>query len=62
ESLKKSISGWGVIPKFKMEEEPRVWRGSPRLGQDARLILSRLLDYTADEVEELIKSNDVCCE
>jgi len=62
ESIKKNIRGWGVVPKFKMGEEPRVWRGSPRLGQDARLILNKLLDYTTEEIEELIKGNDVCCE
>ncbi len=62
ETLSAKIKGWGIVPKFKGLEEPKVWRGSPRLGQDAKLILSELLDYSEEEIKSMLEGNIVCCE
>jgi len=62
ETLGVTIKGWGIIPKFSVVEEPRIWRGAPRLGQDARLILSKLLEYSDNEIDKLIRNDVVCCE
>ncbi len=61
ESLGDRVRGWGIVPKFLMRSEPRVWRGSPRLGQDAALILSRLLEYPEDDIKRLVAEGVVCC-
>lgn len=61
ETLGDRIRGWGVVPKFSMKNVPRVWRGSPRLGQDASDILSKLLDYTEEDIDRLSAENVICC-
>ncbi|MCX8184536.1 MAG: CaiB/BaiF CoA-transferase family protein [Sulfolobales archaeon] len=61
ESLGDKVRGWGIVPKFVMSSEPRVWRGSPRLGQDAELVLSKLLGYEEKDIIELLEKNVVCC-
>ncbi len=48
-------------PKFDMEKKPRIWRGAPRLGQDALEILTKLLGYSPNEVEQLKNSDVICC-
>lgn len=61
ESLGDKVRGWGIVPKFLMKNGPKIWRGSPRLGQDAELILSKLLDCAQGDIEKLIKEGVVCC-
>lgn len=61
ETLGDRIRGWGIVPKFSMKSTPRVWRGSPRLGQDAFDILSKLLDYTEEDINRLLAENIICC-
>lgn len=55
ESLQDKVKGWGITPKFIMEGGPVIWRGAPRLGQDTRCILKKLLDYSDEEIDELLK-------
>ncbi len=62
ENLGEVVKGWGIVPKFSGIEKPRIWRGAPRLGQDARAILSKLLGYSEDEIEKLMEGGVVCCE
>jgi crotonobetainyl-CoA:carnitine CoA-transferase CaiB-like acyl-CoA transferase len=59
ESLGDKIKGWGIVPKFLMDSKPKIWRGSPRLGQDTRAVLKYLLDYTEDEINKLIEERIV---
>lgn len=52
QTLEKEITAFGFAPK--MSETPgEVWRGAPRLGQDTYDIMTKLLDYTPEEVEAL---------
>ena len=52
QTLGKEITAYGFTPK--MSETPgEVWRGAPRLGQDTEDIMTRLLDYTPEEVAAL---------
>lgn len=52
QTLDKEIEAFGFVPK--MSETPgEVWRGAPYLGQDTEAVLSRLLDYSAEEIEAL---------
>ncbi len=62
ETLGEKIKGWGIVPKFSDPVKPKIWRGAPRLGQDARLILSKLLGYSVREINQLIRDKIVCCE
>jgi len=52
ETLGKQITAFGFFPKLS-ETPGEVWRGAPRLGQDTEAIMTRLLDYTPEEVEAL---------
>lgn len=61
ESLGRNVRGWGIVPKFIMEKGPRVWRGAPRLGQDAVEVLTKLLGYGYNDVKPLIDEGVVCC-
>lgn len=61
ESLGEKVRGWGIVPKFIMNEGPRIWRGSPRLGQDAESILSKLLEYSVEEIYKLFSEGAICC-
>ncbi|MEM1681902.1 MAG: CaiB/BaiF CoA-transferase family protein [Sulfolobales archaeon] len=61
ETLGEKVRGWGIVPKFLMRNEPKIWRGSPRLGQDAVAILSKLLEYPESDIEKLLLENVVCC-
>ncbi|MEM0083185.1 MAG: CaiB/BaiF CoA-transferase family protein, partial [Candidatus Nezhaarchaeales archaeon] len=54
ETLGDKVRGWGIAPKFLMRNEPKIWRGSPRLGQDAVAILSKLLEYPESDIEKLL--------
>jgi len=52
QTLQKTITALGIIPKFK-ETPGKVWRGAPTLGQDTETILTKLLDYSDAQIEEL---------
>ncbi len=52
ETLGKDIEAFGFVPK--MSGTPgTVWRGAPALGEDTEKILSKLLDYSPEEIEAL---------
>jgi len=59
ETLQQNVKGWGIVPKFIMEEKPTIWRGAPRLGQDTRAVLRHLLDYRDEEIEQLLREKVV---
>ena len=52
QTLEKEITAFGFAPKLS-ETPGEVWRGAPRLGQDTYDIMTKLLDYTPEEVEAL---------
>ena len=62
ETLGERIKGWGIVPKFAEPVKPKIWRGAPRLGQDARAILSKILGFNDTEIDLLLKEKIVCCE
>ncbi len=46
------VRGTGVVPRLSATPG-RIWRGSPALGQDNRLVYGDLLGLSADEIEML---------
>lgn len=52
QTLEKEITAFGFAPKLS-ETPGEVWRGAPRLGQDTYDIMTKLLEYTPEEVEAL---------
>ncbi|EFV00949.1 CoA-transferase family III protein [Pseudoramibacter alactolyticus ATCC 23263] len=52
QTLDKDIVAFGFAPKLS-ETPGKVWRGAPRLGQDMEAIMTRLLDYTPEEIEAM---------
>lgn len=52
QTLDKEIEAFGFVPKFS-ETPGQVWRGAPALGQDTKMILTQLLDYTEAEINAL---------
>ncbi|MGN1142852.1 MAG: CoA transferase [Oliverpabstia sp.] len=50
QTLEKEITAFGFAPKLS-ETPGEVWRGAPKLGQDTVDIMTKLLDYTMEEVE-----------
>ncbi len=46
------VKGAGVAPRFGATPGG-VWRGAPWLGQDNRVILERLLEYSPERIEKL---------
>jgi crotonobetainyl-CoA:carnitine CoA-transferase CaiB-like acyl-CoA transferase len=49
-----------VRPPLKLSETPTgIWRGAPALGEHSREILSEVLDYTPDQIDELIRAGAV---
>ncbi|HBA89676.1 MAG TPA: CoA transferase [Geobacter sp.] len=49
ETLGKEVEAFGFVPKLSGTPQ-RVWRGSPRLGQDTDAVLSQLLQYSDAEI------------
>jgi crotonobetainyl-CoA:carnitine CoA-transferase CaiB-like acyl-CoA transferase len=47
-----TLKFFGVVPKFN-KTPGKVWRGSPKLGQDSDEILKKLLGYTDEEIKRL---------
>lgn len=52
QTLEKEITAFGFAPKLS-KTPGRVWRGAPRLGQDTVDIMTKLLDYSQEEVEAM---------
>ena len=52
QTLRKDITAFGFAPKLS-ETPGEVWRGAPRLGQDTDEIMTKLLDYTPEEIDAL---------
>ena len=50
QTLRKDITAFGFAPKLS-ETPGEVWRGAPRLGQDTDEIMTKLLDYTPEEID-----------
>jgi crotonobetainyl-CoA:carnitine CoA-transferase CaiB-like acyl-CoA transferase len=46
------VHGTGIVPKLSATPG-KIWRGSPALGQDNRLVYGELLGLRADEIENL---------
>ncbi len=44
------ITYFGIVPKFS-KTPGKVWRGSPKLGQDTERVLKELLGYTDDDIK-----------
>ena len=54
QTIKKNIKAFGIVPK--MSETPgQVWRGAPAVGQDNEVILSKLLGYSDEKINELVE-------
>jgi crotonobetainyl-CoA:carnitine CoA-transferase CaiB-like acyl-CoA transferase len=52
QTLKKKIKAFGIVPK--MSETPgQVWRGAPTVGQDTDQILTEILGYSKEKIEDL---------
>lgn len=52
QTLQKNIKALGVVPKFS-DTPGKVWRGAPTLGQDTETILSTILGYSEEKIQEL---------
>jgi len=52
QTLKKNIKAFGIVPKFS-DTPGQVWRGAPTIGQDTTGILSEILGYTPEKIEDL---------
>jgi crotonobetainyl-CoA:carnitine CoA-transferase CaiB-like acyl-CoA transferase len=59
EATHKNITIFGVTPKFA-QTPGRIWRGAPALGQDADDILTKILDYTPEEIQQLRAEKVIC--
>ena len=46
------VHGTGIVPKLSATPG-KIWRGSPALGQDNRLVYGELLGLSAGEIENL---------
>lgn len=54
QTIGRKIKAFGMVPKFS-ETPGEVWRGAPSLGQDTDSVLSKLLGYTQEQIDELRK-------
>lgn len=52
QTLNKEIEAFGIMPKLS-QSAGGIWRGAPALGQDTEMILSKLLDYSQNEIAAL---------
>lgn len=52
ETLGKEIEAFGFAPKLS-DTPGEVWRGAPKLGQDTEDVLTRLLEFSAEEIAAL---------
>lgn len=52
QTLGREITAFGFVPKLS-ETPGRVWRGAPYLGQDTEAVLTKLLDYTPEDIAAL---------
>lgn len=52
QTLGKTIKAFGIVPKFS-ETPGKVWRGAPYLGQDNEAVLTKLLGYSTEKINEL---------
>ncbi|BBO91325.1 CaiB/BaiF CoA transferase family protein [Desulfosarcina ovata] len=52
QTLHKKVTAYGFVPKMS-GTPPRVWRGSPRLGQDTDIILEKIAGYSKAEIDML---------
>jgi crotonobetainyl-CoA:carnitine CoA-transferase CaiB-like acyl-CoA transferase len=52
QTIQKKVKIFGITPKFS-QTPGKVWRGAPALGQDTDDILSKILNYTPDEISQL---------
>jgi len=50
--LEREIFYFGVVPKFS-RTPGRVWRGTPKVGQDTEAVLKEILGYSEEEIESL---------
>ena len=59
QTIEATVKSFGVAPKLS-DTPGKVWRGAPRMGQDTDAILTKILDYTPSEVEQLRREKIVC--
>ncbi|MCD6359067.1 MAG: CoA transferase [Dehalococcoidia bacterium] len=59
QTIQKKIKIGSPVPKFS-QTPGRVWRGAPALGQDTEDILSRILNYTPEEINKLRAEKIIC--
>jgi crotonobetainyl-CoA:carnitine CoA-transferase CaiB-like acyl-CoA transferase len=52
QTLEKEITAFGITPKFSVTPG-EVWRGAPKLGQDTDKILSELLGFSEEKIQQL---------
>lgn len=52
ETLEKDVTAFGFTPKMS-RTEPKVWRGAPKMGQDTENVMTKILGYSNEEIEEL---------
>jgi crotonobetainyl-CoA:carnitine CoA-transferase CaiB-like acyl-CoA transferase len=50
QTLEKTVKAFGFSPKLS-KTKPKVWRGSPRFGQDTHSILSTIAGYSDAEID-----------
>lgn len=52
QTLQKNIKAFGIVPK--MSDTPgQIWRGAPTIGQDTNTILTKVLGYSEEKIEDL---------
>ena len=52
QTLEKTIKAFGIVPKFS-DTPGKVWRGAPTLGQDTETVLSTVLGYSDEKIQDL---------
>ena len=59
QTIQKKVKIFGVASKFS-QTPGRVWRGAPAVGQDTENILTKILDYTPEEINQLRAERVIC--
>lgn len=54
QTIKKNIKAFGIVPKLS-DTPGQVWRGAPAVGQDNEEILSKILGYSDEKINELVE-------
>jgi len=54
------VTAFGIVPKLS-RTPGQIWRGAPSIGQDTELILTKLLDYSEEDIQRFKDKKIIGC-